>query len=72
MKSGKESLAPSRKAGQVTGEARHPERMRGIQERFLPEFTLSLAEGVEMTKRVSLRSGLLGAINFVEVVLSNI
>ena len=27
----------------------HPERMRGIWERFLPEFTLSSAEGVEMT-----------------------
>jgi hypothetical protein len=25
--------------------------MRGILERFLPEFTLSLAEGVEMTMR---------------------
>jgi hypothetical protein len=28
--------------------------MQGIRERFLPEFTLSLAEGVEMTTRVTL------------------
>jgi len=33
-------------------EAYHPERMPGIQERFLPEFTLSLTEGVEMTRRL--------------------
>ena len=35
-------LAPRR---QVTAKVRHPERRRGIWERFLPEFTLSLPKG---------------------------
>ena len=33
----------------MTAKVRHPERRRGIWERFLSEFTLSLVEGVEMT-----------------------
>jgi len=37
-------LAPSGEA-----EDRHPEGKRGMEERFLPDFILSLAEGVEMT-----------------------
>jgi hypothetical protein len=39
----------SRRERQVTAKVRHPERRRGIWERFLSEFTLSLVEGVEMT-----------------------
>jgi hypothetical protein len=41
---------------QVTGNARHPERNARNPERFLPKFTLSLAEGVEMTARITFAS----------------
>jgi len=50
--------------------ARHPERRRGIEERFLPELVLSFVEGVEMTRVLSLRAWRLGAINVLAVVLS--
>ena len=65
---------------QVTGRGPSSRGNARDLKRFLAEFTLSLAEGVEMTKRVSLcawrpfdfAQDMLGGENFLEVVLFHI
>jgi hypothetical protein len=58
------TVGHSRKARQVTGVARHPERMRGIWRKISP-FGRNDKFSVIAPSR-------LGAINFIELVLSNL
>jgi hypothetical protein len=53
--------AKNAKDAMVMSEARHPERTRGILERFLPS--------VEMTRLFLCELSVLGAINFLKLVL---
>src|SRR4029434_10898584 len=65
------ATSKGRKARQVTGRGLPSRANARDLRRFLPEFILSLAEGVEMTS-ASLCSWRLGARKFLELVLSSI